>query len=296
MPSHAYAGCGGTPDSYDSETQGWDHTWSDPGGIWHAGWGAFWESQRYYSDQEAQRQMDCMRGCESQPWYLQGFCYQGCSGAMMPINRSTHHYQNTMSTEQNILQIPAEFQYLYQLIRFRLGKYFPAQGTMEEPAVPELQHWNPALANFIAHHKLTKAEAILLLIGLSPHLHPDLFDTAIENSMKGAGDFPRIGGVRGKNFRGFLPTGETAFFLLADESWTGKQQLQQLFWSDHLFGKKKILWIEELPSGEPSMSGRLIMSQDYIDTFTHGRPVPTAFQHELSRQKRSPAILAGMIS
>lgn len=82
--SHAYAGCGGTPDSYDSETQGWDHTWNDPGGIWHAGWGAFWESQRYYSDQEAQRQMDCMRGCESQPWYLQGFCYQGCSGAMMP--------------------------------------------------------------------------------------------------------------------------------------------------------------------------------------------------------------------
>jgi DNA polymerase III delta prime subunit len=190
-----------------------------------------------------------------------------------------------MTTEQNILQIPAEFQYLYQLIRFRLGKYFPAQGTMEEPAVPELQHWNPALANFIAHHKLTKAEAILLLIGLSPHLHPDLFDPAIETSMKGTGDFPRIGGVRGKNFRGFLPTGETVLFLLADESWTGKQQLHQLFWSDHLFGKKKILWIEELPSGEPSMSGRLVMSQDYIDTFTHGRPVPPHFSMSFPAKK-----------
>lgn len=84
--SHAYAGCGGTPDSYDSESQGWDHTWNDPGGIWNAGWDAFWESRRYESDQAAQQQMDCMAGCESLPWYMQGFCYQGCSGSgpMMP--------------------------------------------------------------------------------------------------------------------------------------------------------------------------------------------------------------------
>jgi len=151
-----------------------------------------------------------------------------------------------MSTEQtsgnkNIAQTPEEFQYLYKLIRYRLGKYFAGQETIDEPQIPELQLWSPSLANFIAANKLNRAEAILLLIALAPHLHPDLFDTAIENSMKGTGDFPRIGGVRGKNFRGFLPTGETVLFLLADESWSGKQQLQQMFWSDHLFGKKNCL-------------------------------------------------------
>lgn len=190
-----------------------------------------------------------------------------------------------MSTEQTNPQIPTEFQYLYKLIRFRLEKYFPAKEPTEEPVIPDLQEWNPALANFILQHKLTKAEAILLLVGLAPHLHPDLFDTAIENCMKGAGDFPRIGGVRGKNFRGFLPTGETALFLLADESWAGKQQLQQIFWSDHLFGKKKIMWVEELPTGEPAMSGKLIMSQDYIDTFTYGKPVPPHFSMSFPAKK-----------
>lgn len=192
-----------------------------------------------------------------------------------------------MSTEQTKTQIPTEFQYLYQLIRFRLGKYFPAQDAIEEPVVPDLQYWSPSIANFIAQHKLTKAEAVLLLIVLAPHLHPDLFDMAIENSMKGAGDFPRIGGVRGKNFRGFLPTGETALFLLADESWAGKQQLQQLFWSDHLFGTRRVLWIEELPTGEPAMSGKLIISQDYIDTFTYGKPVPPHFSMSFPAKKIS---------
>lgn len=192
-----------------------------------------------------------------------------------------------MSTEQSKTPTPEEFQYLYKLIRYRLSKYFPGQEPAGEPEVPDLQHWSPALGAFIAKHKLTKAEAILLLIALAPHLHPDLFDTAIENSMKGAGDFPRIGGVRGKNFRGFLPTGETVLFLLADESWTGRQQLQQLFWPDHLFGKKKIVWIEELPSGEPSMSGRLIVSQDYIDTFTYGKPVPPHFSMSFPAKKIS---------
>lgn len=82
--SHPYAGCGGTPDSYDSESQTWDHFWNDPGGVWQAGWDAFWESDRYFSDQRAQEEADCYRGCAQQPWYLQGFCYQGCGGGTMP--------------------------------------------------------------------------------------------------------------------------------------------------------------------------------------------------------------------
>jgi hypothetical protein len=43
--SHPYAGCGGTPNSYDSSTSWWDHTFNDPGGIWNAGWDAFWASR-----------------------------------------------------------------------------------------------------------------------------------------------------------------------------------------------------------------------------------------------------------
>lgn len=74
--SHEYAGCKGTPDYYDSETSWWDHTFNDPGGIWEAGWDAWMESGRYDSDHMG----DCLKACESEPWYWQPFCESGCTG------------------------------------------------------------------------------------------------------------------------------------------------------------------------------------------------------------------------
>lgn len=173
--------------------------------------------------------------------------------------------------------MPLEFQYLHKLIRYRLGIYFPEAQAEPGPEVPELHEWQLPIVNFIRQHSLNKMEGVLLLIALAPHVLPDLFDSAIETKLKGAADFPKIGGIRGKNFRGFLPTGETALFLLAGEDWADRRDAQQLFWSEHLFGKKKIVWLEEMPGGEPAMSGRVIMSQDYIDTFTYGKPMPPHF-------------------
>lgn len=49
--SHRNAGCRGTPNSYDSSTSSWDHTFNDPGGIWHAGWDAFWASRAHDSEE-----------------------------------------------------------------------------------------------------------------------------------------------------------------------------------------------------------------------------------------------------
>lgn len=39
------ADCGGSPNQYNSETDKWDHTFNDEGGIRHKGWDAFWESR-----------------------------------------------------------------------------------------------------------------------------------------------------------------------------------------------------------------------------------------------------------
>lgn len=172
---------------------------------------------------------------------------------------------------------PLELQYVDRLIRYRLGKYFGENSMEQEPDMPDLQHWQLPVKDFIRNHSLNRLEALLLLIAIVPHVQPDLFDTAIESTLKGGGDFPKIGGVRGKNFRGFMPTGQTFLFLAGMDTWKNSQELKELFWSSHLFGKKKILWLEEPQTGEPFMSGRIILSQDYIETFTFGKPVPPHF-------------------
>jgi len=181
--------------------------------------------------------------------------------------------------------LPVELKYLVQLIRYRLAAEFhrtPGTAKLPEPVLPAYNHWNLPIGQFITDYNLNNQpfspdEARLLLIGLVHHVQPDLFDHTIDNMLNGAGDFPKIGGTRGKNFRGFMPTGETALFLLAGDDWQKRLAIQRLFWADHPFAKRKILWVEETEKGEPAMSGKINLSQDYVDIFTQGRTVPPHF-------------------
>ncbi|HYJ38792.1 MAG TPA: hypothetical protein VEV87_09255, partial [Chitinophagaceae bacterium] len=142
--------------------------------------------------------------------------------------------------------LPPELDYLYKLIQYSIAR-FSSEGAQEaEPEMPGLQHWQLPIKDFIRQFGLSRIESQLLLVAIAPHVQPDLFDAAIESSLKGSGDFPKIGGVRGKNFRGFLPTGQTVLFLVGADNWKSSQEVIQLFWSDHLFARKKILWLEDL--------------------------------------------------
>jgi hypothetical protein len=181
-----------------------------------------------------------------------------------------------------LTSLPVELQYLVQLIRYRMAMEFHRTFGITEPVMPPYDHWSLPIGKFISDYNLENKpfspdEARLLLIGLVHHVQPDLFDHAIDSMLNGAGDFPKIGGTRGKNFRGFMPTGETALFLLAGDDWQQRLAIQQLFWADHPFAKRKILWVEETEKGEPAMSGKINLSQDYVDIFTQGRTVPPHF-------------------
>ena len=164
-----------------------------------------------------------------------------------------------------------EFQDLERLIRFRLSQENQSVSAELSDFLLATSTWQLPVGKFITQHQLAQQEASLLLISLTPHVHPDLFDQIVQSVISTPGDFPKLGGVRGKNFRGFIPTGETALFLLAGDDLHKRFEVQRLFGPDHFFSKNKILWLEEVPAGEPVMSGKIILSQEYIDLFTTGR-------------------------
>ena len=176
------------------------------------------------------------------------------------------------------LNAPEEFRYLEKLILYRLETWFPSDETIPiaEPVI-ELDKWSPSLSDFIRKHTLNKDETVLLLLGMVPHVQADLFDRIIGSKLRNSGDFQRIGGVRGKDYRGFIPTGETAVFLLAADDFKRRLEIQKLFWADHLFERNKILWLDDHAHGEPAMSGKIILSAEYLDTFLYGQPVPPRF-------------------
>ena len=128
---------------------------------------------------------------------------------------------------------------------------------MDEPIFPQTDLWQLNLIGFAQRYQFSAEEIILLWIALTPHVKSDLYDDAIQDILNEATDLPAMGGVRGKNFRGFIPTGETALFLLGGENFHRRFQLQYLFEADHLFAKGRILWLEDVPTGEPVMSREL---------------------------------------
>jgi len=170
----------------------------------------------------------------------------------------------------------SEFKYLFDLMQYRINKSIDASYKGAEPPMPATNKWNKYLTAFVKENKLDKNATILLLIAMAPHVYPHLFDDAIGEKL-GNLNFPKIGGTHGKNFRGFLPTGETAFFIIAGEDQQKRNEVQKLFQADHLFADKKILWLETLPEGEPPIHGRIIISQDYIDILTIGKHLTPHF-------------------
>jgi hypothetical protein len=173
--------------------------------------------------------------------------------------------------------------HLERLIQKRCTEYF-SQDSEPVVAGPETElempdFWLPFSPNS-AGIALSGLEYSLLSIGLVAHVQPQFFDDSIRKNLPQAGDFPQLGGVRGKNFRGFLPTGETALFLLAGTDLEKRLNAQKLFSTEHFFHKKRILWLEDVPTGEPRMSGKIILSHEFVEWFMTGKITPPAFTSE----------------
>jgi hypothetical protein len=173
---------------------------------------------------------------------------------------------------------------LKKVIRQRLERFFSNEQASLPFPLPSVNGKEGPLSDFARQQVLKEEEYVLLLLALAPHVQPDFFDQTIQESLPKAGDFPQIGGVRGKQFRGFLPTGETALFLLAGDDLSRRFEILPLFNEDHLFAKKRILWLEEPPEGEPRMSGKIILSPEYVDLLTVGRVTRPRFSLQFPAQ------------
>ncbi|HVI43436.1 MAG TPA: ATP-binding protein [Chitinophaga sp.] len=163
--------------------------------------------------------------------------------------------------------------WLHNEMSRRLSEYFKPGADLPVPASatgPELS-WNRApVTKFILENKLDKNEQLLLIMALAPHINAVFFEDVINEYLVDKGDFPLIGCVKGTQFRGMLPTGDTLLFLLGGLDLAERIKVMGLFSESHLFAKRQILWLESPPDGEPVMSGKIVLSQEFIDLFLTG--------------------------
>ena len=113
--------------------------------------------------------------------------------------------------------------------------------------------------------KLGKEEELICLIALLPYLIPGYFDSVVSRIFPEGTELQELGGVKGISHRGFIPTGETAVFLIAGNDLNLKMRAMQFFNPDHVFAKKNILRLESTNEGEPHLSGRIVLNSDVLE-------------------------------
>jgi len=123
-------------------------------------------------------------------------------------------------------------------------------------------------------------EGLLLALALFPHIRPQLFDRAIQEIFPNGGSFPELGGIRGGEYRGFLPTGMTALYLLAGDDLPLRFQIQALLSPDHWLAKEQILKLAPPERGAPPMSGQLLLDPELVEKLTVGHVSRPAFSAE----------------
>lgn len=139
--------------------------------------------------------------------------------------------------------------------------------TIYELAPPSLENDESPYAQLIRTYKFGFEERITLILALAPHLLPRVLDIFRNNEKQPTS----CGGYYGKNHRGFIPTGETAIFVLAGNDVTDRLKLLYLFDKDHAFAREHLLWLEEAGQCEPKLSGVLTVSQEVLDLIIHGQ-------------------------
>ena len=140
--------------------------------------------------------------------------------------------------------------------------------------------WRDMLLQHLPVRRLRPEELVVITLALIPHLRPHFFDRVIQNVYPNGGSFPHLGGIRGKGHRGFLPTGETALFLLAGEDLELRFRWQKLFSTDHWFYKKQVVRLATPERNEPPLSGQLILDQEIVEKLILGKIARPSFSME----------------
>ncbi len=158
--------------------------------------------------------------------------------------------------------------FVTNMLRFRL--ITEVRKETASPPVLELSMDQSALANFILEHQLSEVDLMALALTLFPHINPGLLNTELGAFFPKGGDFPDFGGVKGKNHQGVLPTGESLLFITTGSHLEARLQVTDYLLSHSVLFSMGIIDLESVPQGEPLMSGRLIMDEEYTALFTTG--------------------------
>lgn len=176
------------------------------------------------------------------------------------------------------------FEFLAKVIKYRLQKEFTKE-EVEPIDFNAEQLDDSAISQFISKTGLPFNETITILLGLAPHILPGFLDKILSDFFPEGADLPEFGGVKGQNYRGILPTGDTLLFILAGNDFQKRIDLKTMFEPQHIFSRNNIIKLGKPKEGEPKGSGRLLIDEEYLSWITQKRLSYPEFNERFPAQR-----------
>lgn len=118
---------------------------------------------------------------------------------------------------------------------------------------------------------LSLEEKVIIMLALMPHLYPQALDILFVNNKSFDRPYTEFGGWKGMSHGGFLPTGETAVFILSGDSFEKRRTVYRLFDREHRLYTGNIISLDEQGKGEPLLSGKLQVSEEVLSRILQDR-------------------------
>jgi len=159
------------------------------------------------------------------------------------------------------------------VLQARLSLHFGqpcAHGHIREIPAPSLDGDDSPYAQLVREHGLQAPERLVLVLALLPHLRPALLDTLFVRNKNFDRGFTEFGGWKGRAHGGFLPTCETAAFVLAGEDLAERFAAVRLLDESHPLRRAGLLRVAHDAPGEPFLSAALVLGSEALLWITTG--------------------------
>lgn len=186
---------------------------------------------------------------------------------------------------ENAKALASELDWLAAVVQGRLAGYGNHESHWQLPEAPSLDGSRSAYADLVRQGDLSTDERLVLILCLAPHLRPQILDPLFGINHNVERHFTEFGGVMGKNHRGFLPTCETAIFLLAGSDLEKRFEAIRYFQKDHFFARQSVLRVDAESAQETLFSGGLRLVPETLHWLT------TGVRHKPDFSSRFPAKL-----
>lgn len=189
----------------------------------------------------------------------------------------------TEKIKHNAADIEAELNWFRKIleVRSRLnGKERCEFTDVYQVRPPSLKQSKSTFASFINERNFDFEERFLIILAIVPHIKPEFLDMFMSKNINTQQVYTEFGGRKGKNHTGFIPTGETAMFILAANDLQRRFSILRAFEATHPFSIENILRLDDVESGEPMLSGALQVSKEVLELFTTGEYRKPVFSAE----------------